>query len=99
MRSISCCPSLSNRHSSTRVACAEKSAKFTPRPSHVAPSGKGWPSRILTLGICFLLSPGPPALEHLLRPVLAAQPERQRKGEHHAREQDEEGLAHDVAAH
>ena len=32
-------PRDSNRHSSTREACAEKSAKFTPRPSQVAPSG------------------------------------------------------------
>jgi hypothetical protein len=29
----------SNRHSSTFVACSEKRAKFTPEPSHVAPSG------------------------------------------------------------
>ena len=29
------------------VACAEKMAKFTPKPSQVAPRGKGRPSRIL----------------------------------------------------
>src|SRR5690554_6309993 len=39
-------PWLSNRQSSTLVACAENSAKFTPRPSQVAPRGKGWPSAI-----------------------------------------------------
>src|SRR5215831_2370710 len=33
----------SKRHSSTLVACSEKSAKFTPFPSHVAPSGYGFP--------------------------------------------------------
>ena len=31
--------SASNRHSSTPVACSENSAKFTPAPSQVAPSG------------------------------------------------------------
>ena len=35
----------SNRHSSTRSACSEKSEKFVPSPSHVAPSGKGWPGQ------------------------------------------------------
>src|SRR5436853_2636046 len=38
-RSISRRPRGSNRHSSTRSAFLEKSAKFTPAPSHVAPSG------------------------------------------------------------
>src|SRR4029079_2895567 len=33
--------------SSTLVACAENSAKLTPRPSHVAPSGNGLPSRMV----------------------------------------------------
>src|SRR3989344_2110771 len=46
MRSSSVSPVLSNRHSSTLVACAENSAKLTPRPSQVAPSGNGWPSDI-----------------------------------------------------
>src|SRR5947209_18874961 len=36
---------MSKIHSSTFVALAEKSAKFTPIPSQVAPSGKGWRSR------------------------------------------------------
>jgi len=36
------------RHNSTCVAFSEKSAKLTPRPSHVAPSGYGWPGRALT---------------------------------------------------
>ena len=36
--------SVSKRQSSTLVACAENSAKLTPRPVHVAPSGKGRPS-------------------------------------------------------
>src|SRR5689334_11623064 len=31
------------RHSSTASAWAEKSAKFVPSPSHVAPSGRGDP--------------------------------------------------------
>src|SRR5690606_36951905 len=44
MRSISVLPCSSNRHSSTRVACAENTAKLTPRPSQVAPRGKGVPS-------------------------------------------------------
>src|SRR6267142_5476045 len=45
-------PWLSNRQSSTLVALAEKSAKFVPRPSQVAPSGCGDPaeSRALALG-------------------------------------------------
>src|SRR5215210_3979647 len=34
-----------NRHSSTRVACSEKIAKLTPRPSQVAPSGYGDPGQ------------------------------------------------------
>src|SRR5580700_6220609 len=34
------------RHNSTFVACALNNAKFTPRPSHVAPRGYGEPSRI-----------------------------------------------------
>ena len=42
--------------------------------------------------------PRPPALQHLRRPVLAAQAEGERQREHHAGEHDEEGLAHDVAA-
>ncbi|MNC49016.1 hypothetical protein D3C75_981650 [compost metagenome] len=46
MRSISCSPVESNRHSSTLVALAENRAKLTPRPSQVAPRGKGRPSRI-----------------------------------------------------
>src|SRR5262245_21503822 len=45
MRSTSLFPSESKTHSSTFVACAEKSAKFTPLPSHVAPLGYGRPSR------------------------------------------------------
>src|SRR5688500_19635343 len=35
----------SNRQSSTRVACSEKTAKLTPTPSHVAPSGYGAPGQ------------------------------------------------------
>src|SRR3954462_805519 len=35
----------SNRQSSTRVACSEKSAKLTPTPSHVAPRGYGEPGQ------------------------------------------------------
>ena len=37
----------SNRHSSTRVACSENSAKLTPTPSQVAPSGYGAPGQTL----------------------------------------------------
>ena len=37
--------SSSNRQSSTRSACSEKSEKFVPSPSHVAPSGNGFPAR------------------------------------------------------
>src|SRR5207302_8794858 len=43
MRASSCCPERSNRHNSTRSAWAENSAKFTPLPSQLAPSGDGWP--------------------------------------------------------
>src|SRR5437764_5721229 len=46
MRSISRRPCSSKRHSSTLVAVAENSAKFTPSPSQVAPSGWGRPSAI-----------------------------------------------------
>src|SRR4029453_2915093 len=49
MRSVLRLPSRSNRHSSTLVALAEKSAKFVPRPSQVAPSGLGDPAEILPL--------------------------------------------------
>src|SRR5881394_1519031 len=42
-RSISRRPRGSKRHSSTRSACFEKSAKLTPPPSHVAPSGYARP--------------------------------------------------------
>src|SRR5262249_36514245 len=36
---------LSNKHSSTLVACSEKIAKLTPSPVHVAPSGYGLPGQ------------------------------------------------------
>src|SRR5207248_9121841 len=42
----------SNRHSSTRDACSENSAKFTPTPSHVAPSGYGVPGQTLIDRLC-----------------------------------------------
>src|SRR5258707_8581318 len=42
-RSISRRPRGSNRQSSTRSACLEKSAKLTPAPSQVAPSGYARP--------------------------------------------------------
>src|ERR1051326_6955236 len=45
MRSSSRLPSMSNRQSSTLPAWAEKSAKLTPTPSQVAPSGNECPSR------------------------------------------------------
>src|SRR4029453_19406757 len=35
----------SKRLRSTVVACSEKSAKFTPRPSNVAPNGEGKPGQ------------------------------------------------------
>src|SRR6478736_2718391 len=44
IRSSSVTPCESNTHSSTFVACEEKSEKLTPRPSHVAPRGLGRPS-------------------------------------------------------
>src|SRR5687767_13718465 len=51
MRSNSRRPWLSNRHNSTFSALAENNAKFTPRPSHVAPRGCGAPpeARMLQL--------------------------------------------------
>src|SRR5579885_2291842 len=46
MRVDSCSESgESNRHNSTPVAFSEKSAKLTPAPSHVAPSGYGCPGQ------------------------------------------------------
>src|SRR5712691_458971 len=51
MRSSSCVPERSNRHNSTFSACAENSAKFTPLPSQVAPSGWGWPGHTFDDGI------------------------------------------------
>src|SRR4051812_36582478 len=44
--------SLLNRHSSTPVAFSEKIAKLTPCPSHVAPSGYGWPGQTLIEFLC-----------------------------------------------
>src|SRR5437588_11176413 len=38
---------LSNKQSSTPVACSEKIAKLTPSPVQVAPSGYGFPGNIL----------------------------------------------------
>src|SRR4051812_34472643 len=45
----------SNRHNSTLVACSEKSAKFTPPRSRVAPSGDGRPGQ--TRGLATLFCP------------------------------------------
>src|SRR5580765_3787349 len=42
--------SVSKRQSSTFVACSENSAKFTPEPSQVAPSGYGDPGQALIGG-------------------------------------------------
>src|SRR6478609_7058057 len=39
-------PAESNKHSSTAVPSPEKTAKFTPSPSHVAPSGCGEPGLV-----------------------------------------------------
>src|SRR5438876_9665108 len=39
---------LSKRQRSTDVAASEKSAKFTPLPSHVEPNGYGKPSQVFT---------------------------------------------------
>src|SRR5437764_15496418 len=52
-RCVSCTASTrSNKQSSTCVACAEKIAKLTPLPSHVAPSGAGVPGHTrITLGL------------------------------------------------
>src|ERR1039458_2783041 len=44
MRWSSVLPSSENKHNSTPVAWAEKSAKFTPWPSQYAPKGYGLPS-------------------------------------------------------
>src|SRR5438128_702998 len=48
--------SASKRQSSTFVACSENSAKFTPTPVQVAPSGYGSPGHTLThgRGSCFV---------------------------------------------
>src|SRR5690348_15725481 len=51
MRSVSRRPSRSKRHNSTFVALAENSAKFVPRPSHVAPRGCGDPAAIWPLRV------------------------------------------------
>src|SRR4051794_28768096 len=42
----------SHRQSSTFDACSEKIAKFTPAPSHVAPSGYGRPGQTLIEYLC-----------------------------------------------
>src|SRR6266496_2717063 len=43
---VACSASIeSNRHNSTLVACSENNAKFTPFPSHVAPSGYEFPGQ------------------------------------------------------
>src|SRR5690606_31537906 len=56
MRLVSFCPSpLSNRHSSTVVAFSVQMAKFTPSPSHVAPSGKGFPENTI---VSIIVAPG-----------------------------------------
>src|SRR5207248_3067086 len=39
---------LSNKHSSTPVACSEKMAKLTPLSINVAPSGYGYPRKVFT---------------------------------------------------
>src|SRR5579864_3093791 len=54
MRVSSRWPDRSNRHNSTRSACAENSAKLTPLPSQVAPSGSGWPGHTLVEGMLSL---------------------------------------------
>src|SRR5512133_4089065 len=46
------CPPSSMRLSSTLDAMSEKTAKFTPVPSNVAPSGYGLPGHISTLRVC-----------------------------------------------
>src|SRR3974390_97029 len=51
MRSVSRRPSGSKRQSSTLLALAEKSAKLVPRPSQVAPSGKGVPAETWPLDL------------------------------------------------
>jgi hypothetical protein len=47
-------PGRSNRHSSIAVAFSLNTAKFTPTPSHVAPSGYGAPghTRMNALLLC-----------------------------------------------
>src|SRR6266480_6714328 len=57
MRAASRAPLLSNRQSSTRVADAENSAKLTPSPSQVAPSGCGSPSRMRRSAIATIVFP------------------------------------------
>src|SRR5437588_8111918 len=44
-----CLPSPSKKQSSTRVAISEKTEKFVPAPSDVAPSGYGVPGQTFTL--------------------------------------------------
>src|SRR5712691_8100503 len=54
IRAISRLPSgPSNKHSSTLAAFCEKSEKFTPLPSQVAPSGYGCPSHTFILAYAF----------------------------------------------
>src|SRR5437879_66883 len=48
MRAVSLPYASSNRHSSTRTACIEKTAKLVPWPSHVAPSGSGRPGQTVS---------------------------------------------------
>ena len=52
------CRSSSNRHSSTRSACSEKSEKFVPSPSQVAPSGNGAPGPARVASLIAISAPG-----------------------------------------
>src|SRR5262245_14896997 len=101
MRWSSLRPLASNRHSSTLSACSENSAKLTPSPSQLAPSGLGAPRHTAPRRLSalrWLRSMGPPLLEPPGGPVLSADAEGERQPEYHAREQDQEGLPDDVAA-
>ena len=64
--------SSSNRQSSTRSACSEKTEKFVPSPSQVAPSGNGRPGQTLPAQAPSLESIGPPARARRRRAAAAA---------------------------
>src|SRR5205823_9260123 len=83
---------LCGRRPDRRCAPRVPTTGIARRPARAPPRRRAWRGR----GSAFLARP--PAVEELGGPFTAAQAKGEREREHHAREEDEEGLAHDVAA-